>query len=133
MVILLDLPKYSIVNGEQVLTGWKSMGWFTKESNTSNEDTMLLKALNRSQAVIEFTPSGNILTANDNFLRVMGYNLEEIQGQHHRLFVDAKEASSSEYKRFWQRLSAGEYIANEFRRVDKSGEDVWIKHRITPL
>ncbi|GAP74410.1 methyl-accepting chemotaxis protein I [Pseudoalteromonas sp. SW0106-04] len=109
------------------------MGWFTKESNTSNEDTMLLKALNRSQAVIEFTPSGNILTANDNFLRVMGYNLEEIQGQHHRLFVDAKEASSPEYKRFWQRLSAGEYISDEFRRVDKSGEDVWIQASYNPV
>ncbi|RZF80903.1 methyl-accepting chemotaxis protein [Pseudoalteromonas sp. CO325X] len=109
------------------------MGWFTKESNTSSEDTMLLKALNRSQAVIEFTPSGNILTANDNFLRVMGYNLEEIQGQHHRLFVDAKEASSPEYKRFWQRLSAGEYIANEFRRVGKSGEDVWIQASYNPV
>lgn len=109
------------------------MGWFTKESNTSNEDTMLLKALNRSQAVIEFTPSGNILTANDNFLRVMGYNLEEIQGQHHRLFVDAKEASSPEYKRFWQRLSAGEYISDEFRRVDKSGEDIWIQASYNPV
>ncbi|WP_462157030.1 methyl-accepting chemotaxis protein [Pseudoalteromonas sp. GB56] len=109
------------------------MVWFTKESKDTGEDALVLQALNRSQAVIEFEPSGMIITANDNFLNVMGYRLDEIRGQHHRMFVPANESSSPEYSAFWQRLGRGEFIADEFKRVSKNGEDVWIQASYNPV
>src|SRR5262249_50319967 len=68
-----------------------------------------IAAINRSQAVIEFDLNGNILTANDNFLKAMGYRLEEVVGQHHSMFVDAATRNSEEYRLFWQKLGRGEF------------------------
>ncbi|BCS32210.1 methyl-accepting chemotaxis protein [Luteitalea sp. TBR-22] len=92
-----------------------------------------LAALDRSQAVIEFEPDGTIVTANDNFLAAMGYRLEEVRGQHHRMFVDPVEAASDAYRRLWADLAAGEYRSTEFRRVAKGGRDVWIRASYNPL
>ncbi len=91
------------------------------------------EALNRSQAVIEFSLDGRVLTANDNFLKVLGYNLSEIQGQHHQMFCDGSYTRSNEYRRFWEALNAGEFQAGEFKRLAKGGREVWIIASYNPI
>lgn len=90
-------------------------------------------AVNRVQAIIEFDLHGRVLTANDNFLNVMGYALEEVQGQHHRMFCDSTFVHSLEYQAFWERLGRGEFNAGEYRRITKSGKDVWILASYNPI
>jgi len=90
-------------------------------------------AINRAQAVIEFTLDGTILTANENFLNTVGYSLEEIRGHHHRMFVDADYAASDEYRLFWQKLGNGEYDAGQYKRLAKGGREVWIQASYNPI
>ena len=92
-----------------------------------------LRAINKSQAVIEFNLDGTILNANDNFLAAVGYQLSEIQGQHHRIFVDPVEAASEGYREFWNRLNRGEFAAGEYRRYAKNGDEVWIQASYNPI
>jgi methyl-accepting chemotaxis protein len=91
------------------------------------------QAIRRSQAVIEFNVDGTILTANENFLRTMGYTLAEITGQHHRLFVPAAERDSLAYRDFWTTLGRGEYRAGEFKRIAKGGREVWLQATYNPI
>jgi methyl-accepting chemotaxis protein len=84
-------------------------------------------AIHRSQAVIEFALDGTVLTANENFLRAMGYALAEIVGRHHAIFVPAAERERPEYRAFWAALGAGEFRAGEFRRIRKDGADIWLR------
>ena len=91
------------------------------------------EAVDRSMAVIEFQPDGTIVTANDNFLATMGYRLEEIRGQHHRLFCQPGYAASAEYQRFWQRLASGEFIRERFLRLNKAGQQVWLEASYNPV
>jgi methyl-accepting chemotaxis protein len=90
-------------------------------------------AINRSQAVIEFALDGTILTANQNFLKVMGYSLAEVQGQHHEMFCEPSYAESAEYRRFWQALNRGEFQPGEFKRIGKGGREVWIIASYNPI
>ena len=92
-----------------------------------------INAITNSQAVIEFDMDGYILHANENFLSALGYKLAEVQGKHHRIFVDNTEGNSAPYKRFWDNLRAGQYQAAEFRRVHKTGRDVWIQASYNPI
>ncbi len=87
----------------------------------------LKEALGRSQAIIEFALDGTILTANENFLRVMGYTLAEIQGKHHSMFVEPALRDSPAYRDFWAKLARGEFQAGQFKRVAKGGKEVWIE------
>ena len=93
----------------------------------------VLVSLDRLQARIEFKPDGTVLDANDNFLRVMGYSLTEIKGQHHRLFASSEFANSPDYVDFWQRLCRGEAISGDFQRVAKGGKLVWIQGSYCPI
>ena len=101
----------------------------TEHNLTSNK----LGALDRSQGVIEFRPNGEILTANENFLALMGYDEQQIVGKHHRIFVDKDYASSTEYKELWAKLNRGEYQAGEFLRFNSNGEEVWIQASYNPV
>jgi methyl-accepting chemotaxis protein len=92
-----------------------------------------LASIHRSQAVIEFELDGTIITANENFLKTMGYSLGEIQGRHHSLFVSPEYAQSNEYKGFWRQLNSGQFMAGKFQRVGKGGRDVWIQGAYNPL
>ncbi|MES2605355.1 MAG: PAS domain S-box protein [Pseudomonadota bacterium] len=92
-----------------------------------------LGAINNSQAVIEFTPEGNVLHANKLFLQTLGYELAEITGKHHSQFVDGNERQSEAYKKFWTDLGNGNANTGTFRRVDKAGRDVWINATYTPI
>ncbi|WP_166820383.1 methyl-accepting chemotaxis protein [Thalassoroseus pseudoceratinae] len=92
-----------------------------------------IEAVSRTQAVIQFDLDGTILTANDNFLSVLGYRLNEIQGQHHEMFVDQAYRVSAEYRQFWERLRNGESFAGEFKRITKAGEVIWISASYNPI
>lgn len=92
-----------------------------------------LAAVGRAQAVIEFALDGTVLTANDNFCRALGYQLTEIKGHHHRMFVRPEEASSAAYDEFWRALRSGEFRAAEFLRIGKGGKDVWIQASYNPI
>ncbi|MEM9364570.1 MAG: PAS domain S-box protein [Planctomycetota bacterium] len=92
-----------------------------------------VNALSRSQAVIEFDLNGNILTANENFLSAVGYQLNEIVGQHHRIFCDAAYVQTPEYKEFWQGLSEGNYRSDQFKRFAKDGSEIWIEASYNPI
>ncbi len=93
----------------------------------------LVDGIDRAQALIEFTLDGTILTANANFLKAMGYQLEEIRGKHHRIFVPGDYAAGREYADFWRALGRGEYQAGQFRRLGKGGREVWIEASYTPI
>jgi methyl-accepting chemotaxis protein len=92
-----------------------------------------LSAISKAQAVIEFNLDGSVLTANENFLGVMGYRLDEVKGRHHRMFVEPAFAASHEYARFWADLNAGTYQAAEYKRVGKGGKEVWIQASYNPI
>ncbi|MBY0407587.1 MAG: PAS domain-containing methyl-accepting chemotaxis protein [Rickettsiales bacterium] len=92
-----------------------------------------LNGLRTLQAVIEFTPEGTILNANTNFLSAMGYSLNEITGQHHRLFVLPEYAASPEYKKFWADLASGKQFNAEFQRFAKGNKEVWIQASYIPI
>lgn len=92
-----------------------------------------IAAIHKSQAVIEFDLAGNILTANDNFLKTLGYELGEIQGRHHSMFVKEDDRNSPAYKAFWACLSRGEYQAAEYLRVGKGGKEIWIQASYNPI
>ena len=96
-------------------------------------DAAKIAALDRVQAVIEFDLTGRILTANTNFLSVIGYNLEEIVGRQHSMFVAPDYAASPEYRAFWDRLRAGEFQAAQYRRIAKGGREVWIQASYNPI
>jgi methyl-accepting chemotaxis protein len=90
-------------------------------------------AISKSQAVIEFEMDGTIIRANDGFLETMGYRLDEIVGQHHRMFVDDATRQSSQYRTFWESLNRGEYEAGEFKRLGKGGKEVWLQSSYNPI
>jgi methyl-accepting chemotaxis protein len=92
-----------------------------------------LAAIDKGQAVIEFDLTGKILTANANFLKVTGYVISEIMGQHHRLFVGEDERNSPSYAAFWDKLRRGEYDEGRYRRLGKGGNPVWIQASYNPI
>ncbi|MEB0045115.1 MULTISPECIES: PAS domain-containing methyl-accepting chemotaxis protein [unclassified Pseudomonas] len=105
----------------------------TEARNRNAEWESKIAAIERSQALIEFTPDGYVLTANNKFLQAMGYSLEEVVGQHHRMFCDQEHANSHAYREFWEKLGKGEYDSNEYKRMSKDGNDVWIQASYNPI
>ncbi|HGY9629871.1 TPA: PAS domain S-box protein [Pseudomonas putida] len=98
-----------------------------------HESESLLKAISRSMAVIEFTPQGRVIKANQNFLDTMGYRLDEVVGRHHGLFCLAHERESAEYRGFWASLNRGEYHSHRFERVNKQGQTVYLEASYNPI
>ena len=92
-----------------------------------------MAALDRAQAVIEFDLQGRVLTANENFLGLLGYTLNEIQGKHHRMFCEREHVKSLEYQEFWERLGAGAFEQGEYKRLGKGGKEVWIQATYNPI
>ncbi len=93
----------------------------------------MVTAINRVQAVIEFKLDGTVINANENFLRIFGYGLDEIVGKHHRIFCDPCYAESPEYTEFWKKLGRGEFEAGEFKRMHKDGTQVWVQASYNPI
>jgi methyl-accepting chemotaxis protein len=92
-----------------------------------------IQAIDRAQAVIEFDLDGTVITANKNFLTIFGYGLDEIAGKHHRIFCEPGYAESPAYAEFWQKLSRGEYEADEFKRLAKDGTELWLQASYNPI
>lgn len=92
-----------------------------------------VSAIDRGQAMIEFNLDGTIITANQNFLSVMGYSLDAVQGRHHSMFVDAATRTSSAYADFWASLNRGEFVAGEYERVGKDNKCIWIFGSYNPI
>jgi methyl-accepting chemotaxis protein len=90
-------------------------------------------AIGRAQAVIEFQMDGTVITANENFLNVLGYTIGEIQGKHHSMFVEPSERDSAAYREFWAKLNRGEYQAAEYTRIGKGGKEAWILATYNPI
>lgn len=105
----------------------------TAEKLRRANDEGKINAIDRAQAVVEFSLDGRVLVANQNFLQIFGYNIEQITGQHHRLFCTQDEARSVEYLNFWERLGRGEFDAGVYRRLDAHGKDVWIQASYNPV
>jgi methyl-accepting chemotaxis protein len=104
--------------------------WRTSDSTST---VGMINALNRVQAVIEFSLDGKILHANENFLKTLGYSLEEIKDNHHSMFVDADYRQSSDYRLFWERLGRGEYDVGQYKRIGKGGRVIWIQASYNPI
>lgn len=92
-----------------------------------------LAAINKAQAVIEFELDGTIRTANEIFLRTVGYSLDEIKGRHHSLLVEPAVRDSGEYRAFWAKLARGEYDAGQYRRLGKGGQEIWLQASYNPI
>ncbi|WP_189338390.1 PAS domain S-box protein [Sphingobium sp. SCG-1] len=105
----------------------------TEAKARTAEATGKLTAIDRSQAVIEFDLQGNILSVNDNFLRIFGYSAAELVGRHHRVLCDPAFAQSLEYRDFWKRLGSGSFNAGRYCRRDRNGNSVWIQATYNPI
>jgi methyl-accepting chemotaxis protein len=125
MTLTLRKPKSSSKNGA---------GRLQNQTSTWRRDAAsIVEIMKQWQAVIEFNLDGTIVDANDNFLRVMGYSLAEIQGRHHSMFVDPSYRQSREYADFWAKLNRGEYQAGEFTRLGKGGQEVVLQASYMPV
>jgi len=93
----------------------------------------MLAAISKAQAVIEFSLGGEIIEANKNFLDLLGYRMDEIRGQHHNIFVDPVYRESPEYRAFWDKLSRGEFDAGAYKRITKSGKEIWVQASYNPI
>ena len=105
----------------------------TAQKRTHAEYESKIDAIGKSQAVIEFSLDGIILSANDNFLATMGMTLADIQGKHHRIFCEPDYAISEAYATFWKKLARGEYDSGEYKRVAKGGREVWLNASYNPI
>ncbi len=105
----------------------------TAEKMKSSDFEGQIAAIHKAQAVIEFKLDGTIITANENFLKTLGYGLREIEGKHHSMFVDAAYRQSPEYKLFWDKLGRGEFDAAQYKRIGKDGREVWIQASYNPI
>ncbi|MDX2101139.1 MAG: PAS domain-containing protein, partial [Alphaproteobacteria bacterium] len=103
-------------------------------AKTSGQNAQaMIDALNNSLAIIEFTADGLVLNANANFLQALGYTAAEVVGQHHALFIAPEERDTPAYRAFWTALANGEAQVAEFRRVSKTGQEVWIEASYNPV
>lgn len=111
-----DLEKFISVQANITETKIKNLDYNSK-----------LEAISKSNCVVELTMQGNIQHANENFLSLMGYTLDEVQGKHHSMFVSAEHKSMPEYQQLWQKLNNNEFVTGEFVRLTKTGQEVWVR------
>nr|WP_280640249.1 methyl-accepting chemotaxis protein [Pseudomonas viridiflava] len=105
----------------------------TRKVMLENETHSKLNAVDRAMAVCEFDTAGHVLTANDNFLHVMGFSLTDIKGKHHKTFCEPTFVNSSEYTEFWRKLNHGEFVGGQFKRLGKHGRVVWLEATYNPV
>lgn len=105
----------------------------TADMMMAQENKGKLEAIDKVQAVIEFDLKGNVITANDNFLKTLGYTLDEVRGNHHKIFCEEEFVRSHEYTDFWRDLAAGQFKMGEYKRMKKNGTAVWISASYNPI
>jgi methyl-accepting chemotaxis protein len=106
---------------------------FSRSNSAAQAALAQVEAISKSQAVIEFNLDGTIVTANENFLKTLGYSLSEIRGKHHSMFVEPAMRDSAAYREFWVSLNRGQYQAAEYKRIGKGGKEVWIQASYNPM
>ncbi|WP_288429295.1 PAS domain-containing methyl-accepting chemotaxis protein [uncultured Agrobacterium sp.] len=122
-----------VMHGDKVQSIVKLATVITDTKLKAAEDAGKLDAISRVQAIIEFTPTGEIITANQNFLSALGYSLDEVKGKHHRIFCDDEFRNSAAYGDFWKTLASGEFVSAEFKRIAKNGKAIWIQASYNPI
>lgn len=123
---LIASPLYND-NGDRIGT---VVEWSSSEAV---DNAGQVAAINKSQAVIHFELDGTIIEANENFLSVMGYTLDEIKGKHHSMFAEPGAAETQDYQDFWKDLRAGEFKSGQYKRVGKGGKEIWIEASYNPI
>lgn len=130
--LIFDLVVTPLMNREK-LAGFV-VEWADAKARLLNVDyAAQIAAISRSQAIIEFDVDGNIMGANENFLKLMGYSTAELVGKNHSIFVAQGFSATEEYKHFWKELREGRYQAAEFKRWTKSGQEVTISASYNPI
>ena len=99
----------------------------------TEEEEGQLRAIDENFAVISFKPDGTIISANNNFLNTLGYTLNEIVGNHHKMFCDRVFTTSREYSTFWNDLNNGIAQISEFKRIKKNGDSIFLQASYTPV
>lgn len=129
--IWLEATYFPVIEQGQVSRVFKIAKNITHQVISSNNNQAIIAALHHALAVIEFTPDGTVITANQNFLNTMGYQLHEVTGQHHRRFCD--EEFYRQHPHFWQELAKGSFKQGKFERRTKSGKTIWLEATYTPI
>lgn len=122
-----------VFEGGKVVRVLKIASDITASKNEALHDANRIHAIGQSQAIIEFKPDGTIVSANENFLKTMGYGLEEVVGKKHLMFCDPAYVASSAYNTFWEDFREGRSSVNTFVRFGKGGREVWIQAAYTPI
>ncbi len=117
----------------QVISYIKLASDITAQVEAEARNRAKLNAINRAMAVIEFTPDGTVIDANDNFLKVLGYRLDEVKGKTHRLFCDPAFSQSAEYQTHWHNLAHGQLFSGPIRRLAKDGSVRWLEASYNPV
>jgi methyl-accepting chemotaxis protein len=131
-VVWLEASYFPVSNGNgQVESVTKIALDVTDDVDELDSKTAVFSAINKSMAVIEFTPEGDVMTANANFLSTLGYTLDEVKGQSHELFCE--DSFYDENPSFWQQLKRGEYKTGRFKRLNKFGDTVWLEASYNPI
>ncbi|WP_324018836.1 PAS domain-containing protein [Aeromonas caviae] len=123
--IWLEATYFPVSQGEKIIKIIKIASDVTVQHDLLMTQKAIFEALDRSLAVIEFEPTGVVISANRNFLDTMGYRLDEIKGHQHRMFCD--ELFYREHPDFWQELVQGTFKSGRFQRFDKKGHEVWLE------
>lgn len=105
----------------------------TKQKLLDSDNAGQIEAINKAQAVIEFNLDGIVQSANENFLKTLGFSIDEIKGKHHRMFCEESVVSSGAYKEFWAKLGRGEFEAGRYKRIGRGGKVVWIQASYNPI
>lgn len=133
----LDLYVTAVISdrGEYVgpMVTWDVVTEKLKLEQDIEDQTLLLAALSKAQATIEFSLDGTIQSANPNFLQALGYTLEEVKGRHHSIFCEPNYVKSPAYREFWAKLNRGEFESNQYLRVTKNGDQIWIQATYNPV
>ena len=133
----LDLLVSAVMdeNGKYLgpMVTWEVITERLKLEQRNRDYAAAFDAINKAQAVIEFTLDGTILTANENFLKTVGYSLDEIRGKHHSMFVSDALRQSSEYRMMWQKLNGGDFVAGKFERFGRGGRKIWLQASYNPV
>ncbi|CAI8732603.1 MULTISPECIES: PAS domain-containing methyl-accepting chemotaxis protein [Pseudomonas] len=132
--VWLEASYMPVLGAQQQVTGViKVASDITQRVRHEHETESLINAISRSMAMVEFTPDGKVIEANQNFLDTMHYRLDEVVGKHHSLFCHKSESESAAYKAFWASLNRGEYHSHRFERVNKLGQMVYLEASYNPI
>ncbi len=133
-VVWLEATYAPVRNSQgQVESYLKLASDITAQVEAQARNQAKLDAITRAMAVIEFSPDGTVIDANDNFLKVLGYRLDEVKGKAHRLFCDPAFAQSAEYHTHWQHLARGEFFSGQIKRLAKDGSVRWLEASYNPV